>query len=310
MTMLFILLLVAILIMLIVAVHKLYTMPTGSNDLVGRINSMADYQTRFSERLAERLAILNQTSVDLKHISSDIANFKDVLMGSKQARGAFGERQLTDLVTDILPPESYQFQTVINCNGTTVRPDCLIKLPYPPGDMVIDSKFPMESYAKYVSAANDAERAAAQKQFEIDVRAHIDAISSKYIIPGVTADSAIMFIPSESIFAYLHTNCPGTVEYGHKHHVFIVSPSTLWATLNTLRSVMSDIKIKKVANQIKTELGLLLSDMERLNARSGALTNHFRMATDDLNQLQTSATKITARAEKITALDFDYAESE
>lgn len=250
---------------------------------------------RLRERLAERLGVLQQNATELKNISGDIANFKDVLMGNKQARGSFGERQLEDLVADIMPPETYAFQSVLE-NG--VRPDCIIRLPYPPGDMVIDSKFPLESYIRM------SDDAGAKKQFELDVRKHIDAISEKYIIPGKTADSAMMFIASESIFETLHRDFPATVDYAARKKVFIVSPATLWATLNTIRSVLSDIKIKRVAAQIKKELDMLLTDLSRLGDRAAKLDGHFRMTQTDLDDLQTSIRKITPRAEKLKELEF------
>lgn len=262
------------------------------------ISALREDNARLRERLAERLGALSQNAIELKNISGDIANFKNILMGNKQARGTFGERQLADLVADIMPPETYAFQVVMD---TGVRPDCVIRLPYPPGDMIIDSKFPLESFNRMQSDANDG---AAQKQFELDVRKHIDAIAEKYIIPGKTADSAMMFIASESIFETLHRDFPGAVEYAARRKVFIVSPSTLWATLNTIRAVLSDIKIKHVATKIKKELDMLLTDLARLSDRAARVSQHFNQTTTDIEQLQTSIGKITPRAEKLRDMDF------
>ena len=262
------------------------------------LSAIREDNARLRERLAERLGMLSQNAIELKNISSDIANFKDILMGNKQARGTFGERQLADLVRDIMPPETYEFQKVL---ATGVRPDCIIRLPYPPGDMIIDSKFPLESYNRILENKNDI---GAKKQFEIDVRKHIDAIAEKYIVPGVTAESAMMFIASESIFMELHTQFPNTIEYAAHKKVFIVSPSTLWATLNTIRAVLSDIKIKRVAGKIKRELELLLTDLTRLNDRTGKVSQHFASAQSDIEQIQTSISKITPRAEKLRDMDF------
>ncbi len=262
------------------------------------LSPLREDNVRLRERLAERLGTLSQNAAELKNISSDIANFKDILMGNKQARGTFGERQLADLVRDIMPPESYAFQTVLS---TGVRPDCIIRLPYPPGDMIIDSKFPLESYNRILNNKNDM---GAKKQFELDVRKHIDAIAEKYIIPGLTAESAMMFIASESIFQEIHTEFPNTVDYAARKKVFIVSPATLWATLNTIRAVLSDIKIKRVANQIKRELDLLLVDLGRLNDRSAKVSQHFASAQTDIEQIQTSISKITPRAEKLRDMNF------
>ena len=260
------------------------------------ISPLREDNARLRERLAERLGALSQNAIELKNISADIANFKNILMGNKQARGTFGERQLADIVADIMPPETYAFQCVLE---TGVRPDCIIRLPYPPGDMIIDSKFPLESYNRIMDGDDGA-----KKQFELDVRKHIDAIAEKYIIPGTTAESAMMFIASESIFESLHRDFPGTVDYAARKKVFIVSPSTLWATLNTIRAVLSDIKIKRVAAKIKKELELLLADLDRLSKRAGAIDQHFALAQKDIDELQTSISKIAPRAEKIRELDF------
>lgn len=262
------------------------------------ISGLREDNVRLRERLAERLGMLSQNAIELKNISSDIAKFKDILMGNKQARGTFGEKQLEDLIRDIMPPETYAFQSVLS---TGVRPDCIIRLPYPPGDMIIDSKFPLESYNRLIENKNDM---GIRKQFELDVRKHIDAISEKYIIPGVTAESAMMFIASESIFMELHTNFPNTIEYAAHKKVFIVSPATLWATLNTIRAVLSDIKIKRVANKIKRELDLLLTDLSRLNERASKVDQHFTLAQKDMGELQTSISKISPRAEKLRDMDF------
>lgn len=262
------------------------------------ISGLREDNARLRERLAERLGALSQNAIELKNISGDIANFKNILMGNKQARGTFGERQLEDLVRDVMPPETYAFQCVLD---TGVRPDCVIRLPYPPGDMIIDSKFPLESYNRMQMDTNDG---LARKQFELDVRKHIDAIGEKYIIPGTTAESAMMFIASESIFETLHREFPGAVEYAARKKVFIVSPSTLWATLNTIRAVLSDIKIKRVATKIRKELDALLTDLGRLNDRATNVEKHFRMTQTDIEQLQISIGKIAPRAEKLRDMDF------
>ena len=279
---------------IIIMLGVLLMRPTGVD-----MSGLREDNTRLRERLAERLGVLAQNANELKNISADIANFKNILMGNKQARGTFGERQLEDLIADIMPPETYSFQHVME---TGVRPDCIIRLPYPPGDMIIDSKFPLESYSRMTGGDNPE---LYRKQFELDVRKHIDAIAEKYIIPGKTADSAMMFIASESIFETLHREFPGAVEYAARKKVFIVSPSTLWATLNTIRAILSDIKIKRVAGQIKRELDMLLTDLSRLADRAGKVQNHFALAQSDIEQLQTSINKITPRAEKLKELDFD-----
>lgn len=287
-TYIFILLFIIIILLIALLIRK----PTVD------VSSLREDNARLRERLAERLGALTQNAIELKNISNDIANFKNILMGNKQARGTFGERQLEDLVTDIMPPETYSFQSVLD---TGVRPDCIIHLPYPPGDMIIDSKFPLESYNRMTNNSADE---GIKKQFELDVRKHIDAISEKYIIPGKTAESAMMFIASESIFETLHREFPNVIDYAGRKKVFIVSPSTLWATLNTIRSVLSDIKIKRVADKIKRELEYLLTDLSRLTDRANKVQQHFSQATVDIEQLQISISKITPRAEKLREMDF------
>ena len=287
-TYIFVLLFVIILLLLVVLMRR----------PVVDISALREDNSRLRERLAERLGVLAQNANELKVISADIANFKNILMGNKQARGTFGEKQLEDIVADIMPPETYAFQHVL---ATNVKPDCIIRLPYPPGDMVIDSKFPLESYNRLMENQNDA---TAKKQLEQDVKFHIDAIAEKYIIAGVTADSAMMFIASESIFSYLHRQFPKLIDYAARKKVFLVSPSTLWATLNTIRAVLSDIKIKRVAAKIKSELDTLLTDLARLSDRANNVEKHFRLAQSDIDQLQISIGKIEPRAEKIRSMNF------
>ena len=285
-----------ILILLVVIVIMLMALLMRPTRVDVDLSKLREDNTALRERLAERLGALSQNAVELKNISADIANFKNILMGNKQARGTFGERQLEDLVADIMPPETYAFQAVLE---TGVRPDCIIRLPYPPGDMVIDSKFPLESYNRMMAGQDGA-----QKMFEADVKHHIDAIADKYVIPGRTAESAMMFIASESIFETLHREFPATIEYAARRHVFIVSPATLWATLNTIRAVLSDIKIKRVAGKIKRELDALLTDLTRLSDRAARVQSHFAQTEEDMRQLQISVSKITPRAEKLREMDF------
>ncbi|MCL2338679.1 MAG: DNA recombination protein RmuC [Proteobacteria bacterium] len=289
---------VIIVLLLILIARKPADQSAGLN---ASLSAIRNDNIAFVDRISKRLGELAAASADIKNIGGDIANFKNILMGSKQARGTFGERQLEDLVADVMPPESYEFQCVLE-NG--VRPDCVIRLPYPPGDMVIDSKFPLEWYSRMVDAGTDGDRDMAKKQFELSVRKHIDDIAEKYIITGKTADSAMMFIASESIFETLHREFSALIDYAARKRVFIVSPATLWATLNTIRSVLSDIKIKRVAEKIRKELDMLLTDLGRLDARANAVANHFRQTNDDLDALKTSIGKITPRAEKLRDLEF------
>ena len=159
------------------------------------------------------------------------------ILSNKQSRGAFGEIQLQDLVTTTLPPSAFKFQVTL---GNSKRGDCLLTLPNPPGPVAIDSKFPLESFQALQGVENDAARQQAERAFRTDVITHVKDIAKKYIVPGETADSALMFLPSEAVYAELHANFRNVVEESFRHRVWIVSPTTLMATLNTVRAVLKD----------------------------------------------------------------------
>ena len=222
------------------------------------------------------------------------------ILSNKQARGAFGEVQLQDIVTAVLPPSAFEFQAVLS-NGR--RADCLLKLPNPPGSIVIDSKFPLESYQALANAKDDAEKKVAGRAFVTDVMKHVTDISEKYIIPGETAESALMFLPSESVYAELHANYRDAVEKSYKARVWIVSPTTLWATLNTVRAVLKDVQMRKQAHVIQKEVGTLAEDVKRLADRVDSLKKHFNQAEGDIRLIETSAGKITSRTDKIAEIE-------
>ena len=224
------------------------------------------------------------------------------ILSNKQARGAFGEIQLNDIVLKALPPDAYSFQKTLS-NGKRV--DCLIHLPNPPGPMSIDSKFPLEPYEALRSATSSEEKLAAQRGFKSAVRIHIKTISEKYIIDGETADGAIMFIPSEAVYAELHSNFPEVVREGFSARVWVVSPTTCMATLNTIRSVLKDARMREQAGKIRTELGALKKDVERLDMRTGNLTKHFELAAKDIEDIKISAKKASQRAIKLDRFEFD-----
>lgn len=252
-------------------------------------------------RLQERLAAIDAAQQNIRSLGSQIVGLQDIL-SDKQSRGAFGEMQLADLVADILPPSAYALQATL-ANGK--RPDCLLKLPNPPGAIAVDAKFPLDGYRRLQDAATAEEKARAGHGFRDDVRKHIRDIADKYIVPGETADQAIMFLPSEAVYAELHARHGGVVEESFRRRVFIVSPTTLMATLTTVRAVLKDARMREQAGLIQQELMKVMEDVRRLNERAGNLSRHFRQAEDDVRQIRISTGKIVGKAEKIAELEME-----
>ncbi len=251
--------------------------------------------------LHTRLETIDKAQTNIEKLSGDVLSLQDIL-SNKQARGAYGEIQLNDIVFKALSPDAYTFQATLS-NGK--RADCLIHLPNPPGPIVIDSKFPLEPYEAYRNAGTDTELVAAGRLMRTAVRAHIKAISEKYIIEGETADGALMFLPSEAVYAELHASFPEIVREGFDARVWIVSPTTCMATLNTMRAILKDARMREQAGAIRTELGLLYKDMERLGMRVGNLDRHFSQASKDIEEIKISASKAGNRARRLDAFDFE-----
>jgi DNA recombination protein RmuC len=240
--------------------------------------------------------VIDQAQKNITELSGQMVGLQDIL-SNKQARGAFGEIQLNDLVSSILPPSAYEFQATME-NGK--RADCLIKLPNPPGSIVVDAKFPLESYHRLHNAENDAEFKKAQSFFKADILKHVKDISEKYIINGVTAESALMFLPSEAVYAELHSNFLDVVEKSYRVKVWIVSPTTLMATLNTVRAVLKDARMREQAGVIQKHVTTLIDDVERLDERVEKLRTHFDRADKAIDTISTSSRKITS---KITTIE-------
>lgn len=248
--------------------------------------------------LRERLAKIDVAQQKISSLSEQVVSLQEVL-SNKQARGAFGEIQLNDLVTSILPPSAYSFQVVLS---NQKRADCVLNLPNPPGTIIIDSKFPLESYSALRMAVTDREKVEAERFFRASVLKHIKDISEKYIIVGETAESALMFLPSESVYAELHANFTDVVEASYRAKVWIVSPTTLMATLNTVRAILKDARMREMAGVIQKEVGTLVEDVNRLDDRIESLAKHFDMANRDIGDIRVSSGKITRRIEKIEDL--------
>lgn len=249
--------------------------------------------------LRERLAKIDIAQQKISSLSEQVVSLQEVL-SNKQARGAFGEIQLNDLVTSILPPSAYEFQAVLS---NTRRADCLLRLPNPPGSIVIDAKFPLESYSALRAASSDREKVEAERFFRASVLKHIKDISEKYIIAGETAESALMFLPSEAVYAELHANFTDVVEASYRSKVWIVSPTTLMATLNTVRAVLKDAKMREQAGVIQKEVGTLIEDIARLDSRIDSLSKHFKLANEDVDGIRISSGKIGRRIQKIEDLE-------
>ncbi|MBT3793170.1 MAG: DNA recombination protein RmuC, partial [Rhodospirillales bacterium] len=183
------------------------------------------------------------------------------------------------------------------------RADCLLKLPNPPGPIIVDAKFPLESYRALLAAKDEAARVQTSRTFSADIKKHVHAIAERYIIPGETAESALMFLPSEAVFAELHANFISVIEQSYKKRVWIVSPSTCMAMLNTVRAVLRDVQMREQAHVIQREVATLGEDVLRLDKRVGNLRQHFNLAEKDLGEIETSSRKITSRAERIEKIE-------
>ena len=251
----------------------------------------------------QRLAIIDRAQKSLVELSEQVVGLQDIL-SNKQARGAFGEIQLNDLVRSILPPSAYVFQATLS---NSRRADCLISLPNPPGPIVIDSKFPLESYHALRAARDDAAIKAALRSFGTDIMNHVRQIADKYIIPGETAESALMFLPSEAVYAELHASLPDIVEKSYRARVWIVSPTTLMATLNTVRAVLKDVQMREQAGRIQVEVEKMFEDIRRLDDRVGKLQKHFGQTEEDMRQIRISTDKVTRRTETIREVRFEEA---
>jgi len=251
-------------------------------------------------QLGERLAVIDRAQRTITDLSQQMVGLQDIL-SNKQSRGAFGEIQLQDLVTAALPPSAFDFQVTLS-NGK--RADCLLKLPNPPGSLMIDSKFPLESFQALRNAEDDAQRVQAGRAFAADVIKHVKDIAEKYIVAGETADSAMMFLPSETVYAELHANFRNVVEESFRRRVWIVSPTTMMATLNTVRAVLKDAKMREQAGVIQAEVVKMLDDVTRLDKRVGNLQSHFDLAVKDMRDIRISTDKIVKKGEKIEDLHF------
>jgi DNA recombination protein RmuC len=235
-----------------------------------------------------RLQTIDDAQKKIETLTSNVVSLQQ-LLGDKRSRGAFGERQLEDIVRNMLPESAFEMQYTF---AKGVRADCVLKLPEPTGLIAVDSKFPLENYEKMIADGADKISPAA---FKSDVKKHVDDIASKYIIPGETSDGAVMFLPAEAVFAEIHAHHRDLVEYAQARRVWIVSPTTMMAVLNTARAVLKDVETRKQIHIIKDELGKLGKEFSRFDERMKKLADHIRQANDDATQVQITSRKISER---------------
>ena len=265
------------------------------------LSGSTEKTTKSLTELQERLATIDKAQSNIEKLSGDVLSLQDIL-SNKQRRGMFGEIQLNDIVSKALPAESYAFQVTLS-NGR--RADCLIDLPNPPGPIVIDAKFPFEAYEALAAAETKEQQAAALRDLGNAVKVHIKAIAERYIIDGETAEGALMFLPSEAVYAELHARLPEVVRAGFDARVWIVSPTTCMATLNTMRAILKDARMREQAGEIRKALRLLHRDVEIIGEKAGKLEIHLRQAGDDVAGVLTAATRAGKRADRLDNFDFE-----
>ena len=250
-------------------------------------------------KLSERLAVIDRANSQITELTGQVTQLHNIL-ANKTERGAFGEVQLENLVKTVLPPNSYAFQVTL---PNQKRADCILKLPNPPGDIVIDSKFPLDAWYNLQNSETKEQQLAARRQLAISVRGHVKDIQDKYIIAGSTAESACLFLPSEAVYAELHANLPDVIDASYKARVWIVSPTTMMATLNTVRAVLRDARLREQTAIIQSEMLKLIEDVSRLDARVENLNRHFSQVQKDISEIQTSTSRISKRSYRITELE-------
>ncbi|MBO6541033.1 MAG: DNA recombination protein RmuC [Rhizobiaceae bacterium] len=281
--------------------------------MTSRLGSSIAEQTKSTHdnlaKLQERLAVIDTAQTNIQSLAGQVVQLQHIL-SNKQTRGAFGQSRMEAIIADGLPHGAYEFQATLS-NGS--RPDCLVRMPNDQPSLVIDAKFPLESWNAIRAAAegdssDEAQRQASQA-FRRDIEVHIKAISEKYLINGETQDTAFMFVPSESIFAEIHENFEQLVQRAHRARVVIVSPSLLMLSIQVIQAVLKDARMREQAHLIQGEVIRLMEDVSRLDDRVRKLQQHFSQANKDIDLIMTSTDKLTKRGAKIEALEFGEAHS-
>jgi len=273
---------------------------SGTHRLGHNLNESAQKTSESLSKLNERLAVIDTAQKNITELSSNIVGLQDIL-ANKQQRGAFGQGRMEAIIEDGLPRGAYSFQATLS---NKMRPDCLIHLPNAP-DLVIDAKFPLEGFEAVREARNESEKKEAGTRVRQDVGVHITAIAERYLIAGETQDTALMFVPSESLYADMHERFPDIIQKAARARIVIVSPNMLMLAVQTMQAIMKDVKMREQAGLIQKEVTYLMDDVHRLRDRVLKLQQHFGQANKDIELVLTSSEKITSRGRKIETLDFD-----
>ncbi len=257
--------------------------------------------------VVKRLTIIDEAQKKITELSGNVVSLQQIL-SDKRSRGAFGEVQLAALIRNMMPEQHFALQYEL---PNQTRVDCMLFLPEPTGNIAIDAKFPLESYRTYMNDDNTpAQKQKAMTQFRVDIRKHIKDIATKYIIPGETSDSAVMFVPAEAIFAEIHSHYPELVESAHNARVWLVSPTTMMAILTTARAVLKDAATRKQIHIIQEHLVALSRDFDRFQGRMDKLSKHINLAQEDVESVHKSSRKITSRFSKIEQVELQSADKE
>ena len=271
-----------------------------SGQVEKRLSEGFDKTTKTFNDVLKRLALIDDAQKKITELSSNVVSLQEIL-NDKRSRGAFGEVQLQSLVSNIMPESHYSMQYKFSNDKIA---DCVLELPEPTGKIAIDAKFPLESFKKMMDIAlAESERKEASRQFARDIKKHINDISEKYVLPPETSDGAVMFIPAESVFAEIHGHYPELVEHAYHKKVWMVSPTTLMAILTTASAVIKDEQTRKQVHIIKEHLSALGKDFVRFQSRMDSLSKHIGQVSKDVEQVHTSARKITSRFDKIERVE-------
>src|SRR5579871_6844548 len=252
------------------------------------------------QSLHERIAVIDHAQRNLAELSGQVTSLRDVL-GNKQARGAFGQSRMEAIVADGLPKGLFAFQHTLSNN---TRPDCVIFLP-DQRPLAIDAKFPLESVTAFRQAKTDEDRLRAAQRLRQDISRHISDIAGKYLLPGETQEMALMFVPSESVYAELYDGFDDLVQKAYRARVVMVSPSLLMLAIQVMQQILKDARMREAADKIRDEVMHLADDLGRLRERVQKLQTHFTQANEDVRLIAVSAEKIDCRAERIKDLEFD-----
>jgi len=252
-------------------------------------------------KLHERLAVIDTAQKNLTELSTNMVSLQEIL-ANKQARGAFGQMRMEAIVQDGLPKGAYTFQATLS-NGK--RPDCLLHMPNTTAGVVIDAKFPLEGFEAFRIARRDEEKKEAARRVRVDVGRHVDSMAERYFIAGETQDTAILFVPSEAIYADLAEHFSDLVQKAHRARIVICAPNMLMLAVQTMQAILKDVQMREQAHLIQGEVAKLMDDMGRFRERVLDLQRHFGQANQDIEKILTSSERIAARGNKIENLDFE-----